>query len=230
VRTRLVQQHDRGQRVSQRPGRGAARRLPRAKPVCVLAAGGLGYEDPTLVEYDLDIEDEAWLRDFNGDQASAQGRRGSQAGWGGEVHSARSVRASLPARWHPIPCARAVTPRPAPPRPSRAPSSRLAARPPPPHHTHTRHRVQNRLAEDRLEMMLWKLDLANAQATDRVFAFAGAAAARVVFTQTPSPRWPCRWRLGPRWPCPRQPGPRWPYPRRLGPRRCPQPLLHRPST
>lgn len=30
--------------------------------------GGGGYHDPTLVEYDLEDEDEDWLHAFNGDQ------------------------------------------------------------------------------------------------------------------------------------------------------------------
>jgi len=33
-----------------------------------LAAGGLGYKDDNLVEYDMDAEDDKWLAAINGDQ------------------------------------------------------------------------------------------------------------------------------------------------------------------
>jgi hypothetical protein len=36
----------------------------------VCTAGGVGYEDPILVEYDLDAEDEAWLKKYNGNEVS----------------------------------------------------------------------------------------------------------------------------------------------------------------
>lgn len=65
--------------------------------------GGKEYDDPTLVEYDVDSEDEKWLREFNGDQ--------------------------------------------------------------------------ERLSLDKFEAMLWKLDVANAEATDKVFSFHGGAMA-----------------------------------------------------
>lgn len=61
--------------------------------------GGTGYDDPIQVEYDLDAEDEAWLKRLNG--------------------------------------------------------------------------PQERLSADKFETMLWKLDLWNAEATDKVFAFQG---------------------------------------------------------
>ena len=61
--------------------------------------GGTGYDDPTLVEYDLDTEDEGWLAEFNGEQ--------------------------------------------------------------------------ERLAPEKFEGMLWRLDVANAEATDKVYAFQG---------------------------------------------------------
>jgi len=62
--------------------------------------GGLGYDDPTFVEYDLDSEDFRWLCHINTDG-------------------------------------------------------------------------QERLSAEKMEMMLWKLDLANAEATDKVFSFQG---------------------------------------------------------
>ena len=62
--------------------------------------GGLGYDDPTFVEYDLDSEDFQWLSQINTDG-------------------------------------------------------------------------QERLSAEKMEMMLWKLDLANAEATDKVFSFQG---------------------------------------------------------
>ena len=65
--------------------------------------GGVGYDDPGFVEYDLDVEDEHWLKDFNGNQ--------------------------------------------------------------------------ERLSPEKFELMIWKLELANAAATDRAFAFAGASLA-----------------------------------------------------
>ncbi len=61
--------------------------------------GGIGYEDPTLVEYDLDADDESWLAEYNRDQ--------------------------------------------------------------------------ERLSMDKFETMLWRLDVANAEATDKSFAFQG---------------------------------------------------------
>lgn len=66
--------------------------------------GGIGFEDPTFVEYDLDSDDFTWLNSINDDG-------------------------------------------------------------------------QERLSPEKLEMMLWKLDLANAEATDKVFSFQGSAAA-----------------------------------------------------
>jgi enhancer of polycomb-like protein len=65
--------------------------------------GGIGYDDPTLVEYDLDVGDERWLVEFNGEQ--------------------------------------------------------------------------ERLSQAKLEAMLWKLDVANSEATDKIFSFQGAAPA-----------------------------------------------------
>lgn len=65
--------------------------------------GGLGYDDPTHVEYDADLEDEKWVREFNG--------------------------------------------------------------------------AQEKLTMEKFELMVWKLELANAAATDRSFAFAGASIA-----------------------------------------------------
>ncbi len=61
--------------------------------------GGTGYDDPTFVEYDLDSDDEDWIKNFNHDT--------------------------------------------------------------------------ERLPEEKFEMMLWKLEIANAAATDRVYAFMG---------------------------------------------------------
>lgn len=66
--------------------------------------GGSGFDDPTFVDYDLDSDDFAWLREINDDG-------------------------------------------------------------------------QERLSPDKLEMMLWRLDLANADATDKVFSFQGSAVA-----------------------------------------------------
>lgn len=75
----------------------------RERNTYVRGRGGTGYDDPTLVEYDLDVEDEAWLQAFNGDQ--------------------------------------------------------------------------ERLSPEKFETMLWRLDIANAEATDRIFAFQGTATA-----------------------------------------------------
>ena len=61
--------------------------------------GGTGYDDTTFVEYDLDAEDEAWLKQLN--------------------------------------------------------------------------REQDRLSEEKFEAMLWRLDVANGEALDKVFAFQG---------------------------------------------------------
>lgn len=36
-------------------------------------AGGVGYDDPTFVEYDLDSEDEKWLKVYNENVVRAAG-------------------------------------------------------------------------------------------------------------------------------------------------------------
>ncbi|PRW60332.1 enhancer of polycomb 1 isoform A [Chlorella sorokiniana] len=66
--------------------------------------GGVGYDDPILVEYDLDSEDEAWLAAYNGSEPE-------------------------------------------------------------------------RLSAEKFEMMLWRLEVTNAAATDRVLTISGAAPA-----------------------------------------------------
>ncbi|PSC68541.1 enhancer of polycomb 1 [Micractinium conductrix] len=66
--------------------------------------GGVGYDDPILVEYDLDSEDEKWLKQYNGSEPE-------------------------------------------------------------------------RLSEEKFEMMLWRLEITNAAATDRVLTLSGAAPA-----------------------------------------------------
>ncbi|EFN60164.1 hypothetical protein CHLNCDRAFT_133649 [Chlorella variabilis] len=66
--------------------------------------GGVGYEDHIFVEYDLDAEDEAWLKQYNGSEPE-------------------------------------------------------------------------RLSEEKFEMMLWRLEISNAAATDRVLTLSGAAPA-----------------------------------------------------
>lgn len=79
--------------------------LPVAKDryTYIRGKGGLGYDDPTHVEYDADVEDEKWVREFNG--------------------------------------------------------------------------AHEKLTIEKFELMVWKLELANAAATDRAFAFAGASLA-----------------------------------------------------
>ncbi|KAL4437402.1 hypothetical protein ABPG75_004541 [Micractinium tetrahymenae] len=66
--------------------------------------GGVGYDDPILVEYDLDSEDERWLREYNGSEPE-------------------------------------------------------------------------RLSEEKFEMMLWRLEITNAAATERVLTISGATPA-----------------------------------------------------
>ncbi|KAL4429854.1 hypothetical protein ABPG77_010971 [Micractinium sp. CCAP 211/92] len=66
--------------------------------------GGVGYDDPILVEYDLDSEDERWLKEYNGNEPE-------------------------------------------------------------------------RLSEEKFEMMLWRLEITNAAATERVLTLSGAAPA-----------------------------------------------------
>jgi hypothetical protein len=50
-------------------------------PTCT---GGVGYEDPILVEYDLDSEDERWLKQYNGNEVRQPGClwRGATPAWG----------------------------------------------------------------------------------------------------------------------------------------------------
>ncbi len=69
--------------------------------------GGTGYDDSTFVEYDLDVEDETWLKQFNGEQ--------------------------------------------------------------------------ERLTEEKFEAMLWRLDMANADATDKCFSFQGKRPSGAIF-------------------------------------------------
>lgn len=40
----------------------------REKHTYLRGKGGTDWNDPSFVEYDLDLEDEAWLKEFNGDQ------------------------------------------------------------------------------------------------------------------------------------------------------------------
>lgn len=79
--------------------------------------GGNNYDDPTLVEYDLDSEDDAWLKKFNG-----------------------------------------------------------------PH---------ERLSSEKFETMLWKLDVANGEATDKVFCFQGTVQKLVIWRIF----FPNRWKI-----------------------------------
>ena len=77
-------------RAAQQGGRGAghsasaaAACFPQRNAWWVLpwrvCAGGVGYDDPIFVEYDMDSEDERWLRQYNGSEVGAAAL-GSQGG------------------------------------------------------------------------------------------------------------------------------------------------------
>eukprot|EP00887_Chlorella_sp_A99_P003834 scaffold11.g3834.t1 len=62
----------------------------------VVCVGGVGYADPSLVEYDMDSEDEGWLAEFNGDgQERLSWERFEAMVWKLEVHNAAATDRAL---------------------------------------------------------------------------------------------------------------------------------------
>lgn len=117
-------------------------------------AGQLGFDDSSFVEIDLDNEDMAWLEEINQGQVRV-------------LHDGRDARE--PERE--VPCGpagfspAAVLARGALPRPTR---HFLV------HRAFSRHCLQERLSFRMMEMMLYKLEVSNAAATDRGLTAVGA--------------------------------------------------------
>lgn len=57
--------------------------------------GGIGYDDPTLVEYDLDTDDEIWLNNFNKDQERLSTSKFEAMLWKLDVANAEATDKSL---------------------------------------------------------------------------------------------------------------------------------------
>lgn len=57
--------------------------------------GGIGYDDPTLVEYDIDTDDELWLKNFNKDQEKLTASKFEAMLWKLDVANAEATDKSL---------------------------------------------------------------------------------------------------------------------------------------